>query len=69
MTGIRMRRFGNMKYEVSFKVDLTPEKKELLELHLEDTLKLMGIEPEGLTIALREKPDPIPAISIAEAPR
>lgn len=52
-----------MKYEISFKADLTPEKLELLELHLEDTLKLMGLDPEDLSITLREKPDPIPAIS------
>jgi hypothetical protein len=51
-----------MRYEISFKADLTPEKKELLELHLEDTLKLMGLEPEALTITLREKPDFIPAV-------
>ena len=50
-----------MKYEVSFKVDLTPKQQELLELHLEDTLKLLGLEPEDLSITLREKPDFIPA--------
>lgn len=50
-----------MKFEISFKADLTPEKKELLDLHLEDILKLMGIKPEALTITLREKPDFIPA--------
>lgn len=55
-----------MRYEISFKADLTPEKKELLELHLEDTLKLMGLEPEALSIALREKPDPISAIPPAK---
>lgn len=55
-----------MKFEINFKADLTPEQKELLDLHLENTLKLMGIKPEGLTITLREKPDPVPAISIAE---
>lgn len=54
-----------MKYEISFKADLTPEKKELLELHLEDTLKLLGLEPEDLTIALREKLDFIPAVEPA----
>ena len=53
-----------MKYEVSFKVDLTPKQQELLELHLEDTLKLLGLVPEDLSITLREKPDPIPAIPI-----
>ncbi len=58
-----------MKFEISFKADLTQEKKELLDLHFADTLRLMGIEPEDLTITLREKPEPIPAISIAEVPR
>jgi hypothetical protein len=56
-----------MKFEVNFKADLTPEKKELLELHLETALRLMSIKVEDLTITLREKPDPIPAISIMEA--
>ena len=37
------------------------EKKEFLELHLEDTLKLLGLEPEALSISLREQPDPLPA--------
>ena len=50
-----------MKFEINFRADLTPEQKELLELHFADTLKLMGIEPEALTITLREKPDSIPA--------
>jgi hypothetical protein len=50
-----------MKFEINFKADLTPEQKELLDRHLETTLKLMGIAPEGLTITLREKPDFIPA--------
>lgn len=53
-----------MKFEINFKADLTPEKKELLELHFADTLRLMGIEPENLTITLREKPDPLPAWNI-----
>lgn len=53
-----------MKFEINFKADLTPEKKELLELHFADTLKLMGIEPENLTITLREKPEPLPAWNI-----
>ncbi len=52
----------NMKFEINFKADLTPEKKELLDLHFADTLRLMGIEPEALSITLREKPEPIPAI-------
>ena len=52
----------DMSYEISFKVDLTTEKKEFLELHLEATLNLLGLEPEALSIALIEKPDPIPAI-------
>lgn len=54
-----------MRFEISFKADLTPEKKELLDQHFEDTLKLMGIEPEDLTITLREKPDFIPAVGPA----
>ncbi len=54
-----------MKFEINFKADLTPEQKELLELHFTDTLKLMGIEPEALTITLREKPDFIPAVEPA----
>lgn len=54
-----------MKFEINFKADLTPEKKELLELHLKDTLRLMGIEPEALAITLREKPDFIPAVAPA----
>ena len=56
-----------MIFEISFKADLSPEKKELLELHFADTLKLMGIEPEELFIVLREKPDPIPAIPCVPA--
>lgn len=51
-----------MKFEINFKADLTSEQKELIDLHFADTLRLMGIEPEDLTITLREKPDPIPAI-------
>lgn len=50
-----------MRFEINFKADLTPEQKELLDLHLASTLKLMGINPEDLTITLREKPDFIPA--------
>lgn len=55
-----------MKFEINFKADLTLEKKELLELHLETALRLMSIKVEDLTITLREKPEPIPAISITE---
>ena len=51
-----------MKFEINFKADLTPEQKELLDLHLASTLKLMDINPEDLTITLREKPDFIPAV-------
>ena len=51
-----------MKFEINFKADLTLEQKELLDLHFADTLRLMGIEPEDLTITLREKPDFIPAV-------
>lgn len=55
-----------MKFEINFRADLTPEKKELLDLHLEDILKrMMGIKPEALTITLREKPDFIPAVGPA----
>ena len=54
-----------MKFEVSFKVDITPMQKELLELHFANTLKLMGIEPEGMIISLCEKPDFIPAVAPA----
>lgn len=54
-----------MKFEINFKADLTPEQKELLDLHLAGTLKLMGINPEDLTITLREKPDFIPAVEPA----
>jgi hypothetical protein len=54
-----------MKFEISFKADLTPEQKEFLELHFENTLKLMGLAPEDLTITLREKPDFIPAVEPA----
>ena len=54
-----------MRFEINFKADLTPEQKELLDLHLVSTLKLMGINPEDLTITLREKPDFIPAVGPA----
>ena len=54
-----------MRFEINFKADLTPEQKELLDLHLASTLKLMGINPEDLTITLREKPDFIPAVGPA----
>lgn len=54
-----------MRFEINFKADLTPEQKELLDLHLASTLKLMGINPEDLTITLREKPDFIPAVGLA----
>ncbi len=62
MTGTRMRRNGKVKYEVSFRVDITPGQKEALESKLKYTLKSMGLEPEALTIVLREKPDFIPAV-------
>ena len=51
-----------MKVEINLKADRTPEQKKLLDLHFADTLRLMGIEPEDLTITLREKPDFIPAV-------
>jgi hypothetical protein len=66
---ILQRRSSNMKFEISFKADLTPEKKELLDLHFAGILRLMGIEPEALTITLREKPEPIPAVAIKESSR
>lgn len=50
-----------MKFEINFRADLTPEQKKLLDLHFENILKHMGIQPEALTITLREKPDFIPA--------
>ena len=54
-----------MRFEINFKADLTPEQKKLLDLHLASTLKLMGINPEDLTITLREKHDFIPAVGPA----
>jgi hypothetical protein len=54
-----------MRFEINFKADLTPEQKKLLDLHFENILKLMGINPEDLTITLREKPDFIPAVGPA----
>ena len=54
-----------MKFEVSFKVDITPRQRELLELRFTDALKLMGIEPEGMIVSLCEKPDFIPAVAPA----
>jgi hypothetical protein len=58
-----------MKFEISFKADLTSEKKELLDRHFAGTLRLMGSESEALTITLREKPDPVPAVAIKESSR
>lgn len=56
-----------MKYEVSFKVDLTPEQRNVLDIwNIKHSLKAMGLEPEDFNIALREKPDPIPAIPSKE---
>lgn len=55
-----------MKFEINFIVDLMPDKRELLETYLKNTLKRVGIKPKDFTITLREKPDPIPAISIKE---
>jgi hypothetical protein len=63
---ILQRRSSNMKFKINFKADLTPEKKELLDLHFAGTLRCMGIEPEDLTITLREKLDPIPAAECKE---
>jgi hypothetical protein len=55
-----------MKFEVSFKTDLTPEQREALDLwKIKYSLKAMGLEPEDLTITLREKPDFIPAVAPA----
>ena len=55
-----------MKFEVSFKVDLTPEQRAVLDIwNIKFALKAVGLEPEDFEIALREKPDFIPAVSPA----
>jgi len=55
-----------MKFEVSFKADLTPEQRNVLDIwNLKMALKAVGLEPEDLEIVLKEKPDPIPAIPCA----
>lgn len=59
-----------MKFEVSFKVDLTPEQRSVLNIwNIKHSLKAIGLEPEDFIISLKESPDPIPAISIAEVLR
>jgi hypothetical protein len=51
-----------MKFEVSFKVDLTPEQRAVLDIwNIKHSLKAMGLEPEDFIIALKEKPDSKPA--------
>jgi hypothetical protein len=45
-----------MKFEITFKADLTPEQEELLELHFVNTLRIMGIKAEDLTITQVETP-------------
>ncbi len=54
-----------MKYGVSFKVDIAPEQKDLLESKIKQTLESMGLEPESLFVVLKEKPDFIPAVAPA----
>ena len=54
-----------MKYGVSFKVDIAPEQRDLLESKIKQTLESMGLEPESLFIVLREQPDFIPAVAPA----
>ena len=54
-----------MKYGVSFKVDIAPEQRDLLESKIKQTLESMGLEPESLFIVLREQPDFISAVAPA----
>lgn len=54
-----------MKYGVSFKVDIAPEQRDLLESKIKQTLESMGLAPESLFVVLREKPDFIPAVAPA----
>jgi hypothetical protein len=51
-----------MKFEVSFKTELTPEQREALDIwNIKYSLKALGLEPEDFIIALKEKLDPKPA--------
>ena len=54
-----------MKYGVSFKVDIAPEQRDLLESKIKQILDSMGLEPESLFVVLKEKPDFIPAVAPA----
>ena len=54
-----------MKYGVSFKVDIAPEQRDLLESKIKQTLESMGLEPKSLFIVLREQPDFISAVAPA----
>ena len=54
-----------MKYGVSFKIDIAPEQRDLLESKIKQTLESMGLEPESLFIVLREQPDFISAVAPA----
>lgn len=54
-----------MKYGVSFKVDIAPEQRDLLESKIKQTLESMGLEPESLFIVLREQPDFTSAVAPA----
>ena len=54
-----------MKYGVSFKVDIAPEQRDLLESKIKQTLESMGLESESLFIVLREQSDFISAVAPA----
>ena len=54
-----------MTFEVSFKVDINPVKRETFENSIKHYLTQQGLEPKDLTIVLREQPDFIPAVSVA----
>ena len=54
-----------MTFEVSFKVDINPVKRETFENFIKHYLTQQGLEPKDLTIVLREQPDFIPAVPVA----
>ena len=54
-----------MKYGVSFKVDIAPEQRDLLESKIKHTLESMGLEPESLFIVVREQLDFTSAVAPA----